>query len=247
MIRKDKSRILKDMMARKRSSPPKYVAIESVFYKKERQNLFKVFKKSIAVRVSSRDFLLDAKKVLKKKADRMGLAYAGMSDVFNIGGKPEHEVFLGRTAYYDLNSKTKAKELIGDLSYLNFKSEISIFFVSLVFFIKDKPSKDSFSIVYNIGIKSSGKKLNAKIFKIASSNKIKRSICLSSLDISDARSIYFIGIRWIEEIGQTGLFDSTESIFKTKKAILNEIEPIANLRKKIAGMKQNNKELLSRE
>jgi hypothetical protein len=222
---------------RKINSSNKYIGVEGVFYKKEGQASFRTFKKSMTLKVG-RNFLSSAKENLKKRARALSLDFVGISDIFNVDGQPSHRAFLGRTAYYDFNSIKKAKELLGDFDYQDLKPDSSIFFVSLIYFIKDKPAKDSFSLIYNIGVESSGRKLKDKVTQIGNSENTKRAIVKSSLDITDTKDIHFIGVRWIEKI-ESDLFDSSEAIFKTKKNVLKEIEPIKNIEKKLLHLLEN--------
>src|SRR5258706_2209981 len=219
------------------NSSNKYIGVEGVFYKKEGRTSFRTFKKSLTLRVG-RNFLSIAKETLKKKARALSLDFAGISDICNVDGRPSHKAFLGRTAYYDFNSIKKAKELLGDFNYQDLKADSSIFFVSLVYFIKDKPAKYSFSLIYNIGIKSSDKKLKDRIAQIADSENMKRSITKNSLDITNVKDVYIVGVHWADKIRSNNLFNESEAIFKTKKNVLKEVEPTKNIEKKLLHLLQ---------
>jgi hypothetical protein len=211
----------------------KYFGIEGVFYEKEAHKSFAVHKKSIAISNRSKDILLAATNSLRRKAGKLGLTYVGISDAFKIGGRPDHKVFLGRTAYYDYNSMQKAERLVAEFDFLKLQHHSSIFFISLVFFIEDKPIKDSFTIVFNIGIESIGTKLKDKINLIAQSNYIKNLIIDCSLDVVNAKAIRFVGVRWYEKIGRLGFFDSTEAVFKSIREVLKEVDLVVNIERKI--------------
>lgn len=223
----------------------KYIGVEGVFYKKGVSTGFQVFKKSAAVKVRGTDFLLRASNILRKYASKATMHYAGISDVYNIGGKPDHGVFLGRTAYYELNTKIKARTLAADLDYGWMKQmPPTLFFVSLVFFVKGRNTKESFTVLFNLAIRTSGRSLVKKISKIASSKKIRNIINLTSLDITSSDKLYFIGVNWIEQMEPKALlFNTSQADVRGKNAIQNEVEAKKALTKKLNNILANNVEL----
>lgn len=173
--------------------------------------------KSLVLTVNRVNIEFEINIIASEIADFYDYKFIGINDVFYISGYLEQGAFLGRTTYYELYSKQKAKSIVSKKISFNDDSASTGFNCSLVYFCSNIDGKKFTISVVTILISCVDKAVDDA--SLLANSKIFIGLIIKN-SVESIKTIEYLGI---DEIGET---DFKFNVFQTFYADFSKLSDI---------------------